>query len=63
MNLYYNYINTLKMMIIEDHNKIVRQVIYKNMTDKIKIVKNIEEFGSFKYGIYTQSIENYSIII
>lgn len=41
------------MMNIEESNLIVKDVIYQNMVSKIGVIKNIDEFGYYKYAIYS----------
>lgn len=41
------------MMNIEEGNLIVKNSIYQNMVSNIKIMKIFDEFGFYKYGIYT----------
>ncbi len=45
------------MMNIDEGNLIVKNVIYQNMTNSIKIIKTFDEFGFYKYGIFTDSKE------
>jgi hypothetical protein len=42
------------MMNIDENNQIVQETIYKNITKSIKTIKVFEEFGYFKYGIFTE---------
>jgi hypothetical protein len=42
------------MMNIEEGNLIVKNVIYQNMTSNIKVLKAFDEFGFYKYSIFTE---------
>ena len=46
------------MMDIEEGNEIIRSVISYNMNNKIKQIKQIEEFGYFKYCLGIELTES-----
>lgn len=48
------------MMNIDDSNQIIKDVIYKNLTSAIKSQRFIDEFGYYRYAIYTEINENSS---
>lgn len=45
------------MMDIEEGNEIIRSVIHFNMNNKIKQIKQIDEFGYFKYCLGVEQTE------
>jgi len=42
-------------MNIEEGNLIIKKFIYENMMNTIKIIKVFDEFGFYKYGIFTDN--------
>jgi hypothetical protein len=48
------------MMNIDDSNPVIKNFIYKNLTSSIKSQKFIDEFGYYKYAIYSELSENAS---
>ena len=51
------------MMNIDEGNLIVKNVIYENMMNSIKIIKIFDEFGFYKYGIFTDSEKQSSYLL
>ncbi len=46
------------MMDIEEGNEIIRSVVHFNMNNKIKQIKQIDEFGYFKYCLGVEQTES-----
>jgi hypothetical protein len=46
------------MMDIEEGNEIIRSVVHYNMNNKIKQIKQIDEFGYFKYCLGVEQTES-----
>jgi hypothetical protein len=51
------------MMNIDESNQIIKDAIYTNMTSNIKTIKIFDEFGYFKYAIFTDTNDSSSNII
>jgi hypothetical protein len=48
------------MMNIEESNEIIREAIFKNMLSPLGVLKHFDEFGYFKYVIYSDFAPNSS---